>query len=104
MKTTHVLAALAAFALPATALAQPYDKFERKGPGEYVHEYKDGWVEVKRERKPGEYKEELKRGDDVFKFERKRDGSWKEEIKDGSCEIKRERTSSGEYKEERKCG
>ena len=104
MKITHVLAAFALSALPAAALAQPYDKYERKGPGEYVHEYKDGWVEVKREKKPGEYKYESKRGNDYAKYERKRDGSWKEEIRDGGCEIKRERTSGGEYKEERKCG
>ena len=102
-----ITALLTAAALSLTALsaadAQPVDKFERKGHGEWVHEYKDGYREVKRERKPGEYKEEIKHGNDVAKYEEKADGSWKEEIKEGNCEIKRERTSSGEYKEERKC-
>ena len=87
----------------ASAQAQPVDKFEHKGRGEWVREYDDGYRSVKRERKPGEYKEEIKHGNDVSKYEEKSDGSWKEEIKEDNCEIKRERTSSGEYKEERKC-
>lgn len=104
MRRLIVAVGLAVSLAAAAAHAQPVEKFDRKSHGEWVYEYKDGRSEVKRERKPGEYKEEIKYRDGVSKFERKADGSWKEEIKDGRCEIKRERTSSGEYKEERKCG
>jgi hypothetical protein len=102
----HIALLAAAALFPATigaAQAQPVDRFEHKGRGEWVREYDDGYRSVKRERKRDEYKEEVKYGNDVAKYEEKADGSWKEEIKEGDCEIKRERTSSGEYKEERKC-
>lgn len=105
MKAVHITATFA-FLLTgfgASAGAQPVEKYERKGHGEWVYEYKDGRREVKRERKAGEYKEEVKRGNGERKYEAKADGSWKEEIKRGNCVTKRERTSSGEYKEERSC-
>src|SRR3546814_14326281 len=105
MKNMALLAAAAiAITVTASAQAQPVDKFEHKGRGEWVQEYDDGYRSEKRERKPGEYKEEIKHGNDVAKFEEKADGSWKEEIKEGNCEIKRERTSRGERLEERRVG
>lgn len=104
MKALHVIAGIAvSLTVAGAADAQGVEKFERKGCGEWVYEHKNGHREVKRERKPGEYKEEVKYRNGVAKYESKADGSWKEEIKDGDCEIKRERTSGGEYKEERKC-
>lgn len=105
MKRTHLAMALA---LPLSGIgagvaAQPTEKYERKGRSEYVYEYKNGYREVKRERKRGEYKEEVKGRGSERKYEAKADGSWKQEIKRGNCVIKRERASNGEYKEERSC-
>lgn len=95
-------AALAVLAAPAFA-GSPQEKYERKGPGEYVYSYDDGRTQVKRERKGREVKREWRRGDEEHKYERKADGSWKEEIREGNCKIVRERTSNGEYKEDRDC-
>src|SRR3546814_13885088 len=104
MKALHVIAGIAvSLTVAGAADAQAVEKFERKGRGEWVYEYQNGHREVKRERKPGGYKEEIKYRNGVAKYESKTDGRWKEEIKDGDCEIKGERTRGGGNKEERTC-
>ena len=98
------LSAAAAALLAAPSLAgPPQEKYERKGPRQWSYVYDDGRTIEKEERQGREFKREWKRGDDEYKYERKKDGAWKEEIKEGNCKITRERTSSGEYKEDRDC-
>ena len=54
---------------------------------------------------PSSWNYEIKDGKRVPKAERKvnADGSWREESKRGACVTVKEKTSSGEYKESRRC-
>ena len=102
----RILAPLAAVAalIAAPAAAGPQEKYERKGPTEWVYSYDDGRTVEKEERKGREYKREWKRGNALHKYERKADGSWKEEIVRGRCKTVREfKADTGEYKEDRSC-
>lgn len=70
--------------------AQPQEKYERKGKGEWSYSYDDGRLIEKEERKGREYSYERKRVDAETKFKREKDGSWKEEITCHGCKITRE--------------
>lgn len=54
---------------------------------------------------PKSWNYEIKDGKRVPKGERRTnaDGSWREEVRQGKCVTIKERTSSGEYKETRRC-
>ena len=54
---------------------------------------------------PKNWNYEIKDGKRVPKGQRvnNADGSWREEVRQGSCITVKEKTSSGEYKETRRC-
>ena len=78
-------AALLALGAWSPALAQKPGKAETKTPESWSYEVRNG--------------KRVPRGNRVTAA----DGSWKEESKSGDCVTVREKTSSGEYREVRKC-
>ena len=102
---TRILAPAALLGLVAAPVfAQPQEKYERKGKGEWSYSYDDGRLIEKEERKGREYSYERKRGDSETKFKREKDGSWKEEITRHGCKITREyKADTGRLKVDRDC-